>query len=217
MTAYKSYRLYMTLNSAENQGYFAVSEWRMYEDEEGTTPNLLVGGVSSASHTEGLYPHSNAFDGNESTTWESTYTPPSPKWLRYDLPEPVVVRSIYISHNRWGGERPKNFQLQGSNDDGKTWDLIAAFRNFLSTSVASRKSSLVRNIMGKSLLDDGTPVPLVRVYSWNSGQLLDEIVPDQNGSWEYYLWGPEKLLVVQYPPEGYRPIADGPISILPKW
>lgn len=218
MAAYKSYRLYITRSARGDQGYFAVSEWRMYEDEEGTTPNLLVGGVSSASHSNSSYPHHNAFDDNESTTWESTSTPSAPKWLRYDLPEQVEVRSIYVSHNTWSNERPRDFIVQGSNDDGETWDDLAVMKDFLlTTGPNGRFASMVRTIAGRSVLSDGAPALLVRIHDWNSGNLLAQMTPDVDGYWGINIFQSANVMVIHIPPEGYRPLVDGPISLKPKW
>lgn len=216
VTAYKSYRLYITKSSSGSNGYAAVSEWKLFEDEEGTGANLLTGGVASANSVYSSYPANNAFDGDENTTWESTSSN-GVKWLRYDLPEPVVARSMYLSHNNWSGERPAEFELQGSNDNGATWDFIAKFDSFLTTSLASRKASIVRNVKGKSVTADGQANTRVLIYEWGSGQLIASLSPDNDGMWSIFLTTTNPILVVHIPPTGYRPMADGPIYVSPRW
>lgn len=217
MAAFKSYRLYMTKNVAGNQGYFAVSEWRMTADEEGVGANLLVGGTASASHSYSGYAPANAFDGNPSTTWESTSSPSMAKWLRYDLPEPVEVRSIYVSHTQWPSEGPQDFTLQGSNDDGVTWEDVVVFSGFLVSEVTSKTSSIVRNVRGTSVLADGRPASQVRLYSWVTGGLIAVVTPSSTGAWSFSLPRAELVLVVHIPAVGYRPLADGPIDVYPSW
>lgn len=217
MIAYKSFRLYITRNSGGGNGYMAVSEWRMYEDEEGATPNVLVGGVASASHTNGSYVPANAFDGVEDTTWESTSIS-GDKWLRYDLPEPVMVRSIYVSHNRWTGERPRDFKIQGSNDDGASWDDLTEMKDFLlSSGPAGQFATMVRSITGRSILHDGRPAIRVRIYDWNTGNFLVQVTPDEDGYWGFNMYQTAPVMLVHVPPEGYRPLADGPITLKPRW
>lgn len=217
MAAFKSYRLFMTKNVSGNQGYFAVTLWRMTADEEGVGANLLVGGTASASHTNGSHVPANAFDGNPSTTWESPSTPNRAKWLRYDLPEPVEVRSIYVSHTQWAGEGPQDFALQGSNDDGVTWEDISVFSRFLVSGVTSKTSSIVRNVRGTSVLADGRPASQVRLYSWVTGELISVVTPSSTGAWSFSLQRVDQLLVVHIPAGGYRPLADGPIDVYPSW
>ena len=218
MAAFKSYRLYMTKNVSGTQGYFAVTEWRMTADEQGEGANLLVGGTASASHTNSTsYAPANAFDGNPNTTWESPSTPNMAKWLRYDLPEPVEARSIYVSHTQWVGEGPQDFTLQGSNDAGVTWEDIAVFRGFLVSGVTRKTSSIVRNVRGTSVLADGRPASQVRLYSWVTGELIVVLTPSSTGAWSIALQYVDRLLVVHIPADGYRPLADGPIDVFPSW
>ena len=213
--AFKSYRILMTLNASGNDGYFAVDEWKMYEDEEGMGASIFSGGAASASSVTGSSVAANAFDNNESTYWESQSTPGS-KWLRYDLPAAVVVRAFYLSQKALVGERPQNFELQGSND-GENWFSLAAFIGFFSGSETSKKTSLVRNLQGTSITSDGEPNQNVFIYDWKTGAFIASVAINSQGKWSFNLPTSDPVLVVHKPPAGFKPASDGPIHVAKLW
>lgn len=221
MAAYKSYRLHFTENTGNSNGYVTINEWQMFESEDGSSPNVLTGGVASASgsYTASTQPIG-AFDGSPNTYWESSHG--LPHWLQYDLPQAVEARSIYILSKQYNGERPRSFELLGSND-GDTWESVCLFIDVFSDGSTSDqqnnvlRSSIVRELSGISLLDDGTTVELIRIFEWDTGKLIHSFVPGIDGHWKVVLANAKDVLVVQYPPVGYRPQADGPIVVRSKW
>lgn len=216
MAAYKSFRIHTTRNAGGSSGYVTINEWKMFQEEDASGPNVLSGGVASASGSYAANTQPiNAFDGNTSTFWESSNS--LPNWLQYDLPEAVEVRSIYILSIPYPGERPNSFTIQGSNDDGATWDELAVIEQFFTGTATNRTASIVRSIAGRSILDDGSPALLVRIHDWNSGSLISQLVPDDEGYWGIHILHPVEIMVIHLPPEGYRPLVDGPISLKPKW
>lgn len=222
MAAYKSYRLHITENTGNSAGYTTVNEWQMFESEDASGPNVLTGGVASASSSySGNTIPSGAFDGSPSTYWESSGGG-LPHWLQYDLPEAVEARSLYILSRQYNQERPRSFELLGSND-GDNWETICVFVDVFSDGNTGTpennelRASLVRELSGISLLDDGTPVELIRIFDWDTAKLLHTLVPGSDGRWKISLADTRDVLVVQYPPLGYRPQADGPISVRSKW
>ncbi|QQQ41286.1 discoidin domain-containing protein [Stenotrophomonas maltophilia] len=214
LIAYKSYRLYMTKSASNGDGYFAISEWRMWEEASVLGTNILQGGTITASHTNAGYVAANAVDGNAETTWESTSVT-GPKWIRYDMPAAKVVRTILLQHKNWPGEAPADFLLQGSNDGGQTWITVKAFVNFLTgnNAAAGRAYSFTINaIAGVAKLSDGRPCNRVLVHDWASGRFLGYVIPDPTGKWSFLADVGDDMLITCIGPNGYRPASDGPIT-----
>lgn len=89
--------------------------------------------ASASTEYAALYAAYKAFDqaanGGVSDGWASGNgalpTDASPQWLRVDLPTAVKITGYGIQ-NRYAGENAyvKKWQLQGSNDNGSTWENI---------------------------------------------------------------------------------------------
>lgn len=98
----------------------------------------ITGGTASASPTEAGYPASQAFDSNESSTWEFVKTyqgtsplsapppslPPAPNaWLQYQLYSPKVVTGYRVVSNQITGCQITEWALYGRNDN-TNWTLL---------------------------------------------------------------------------------------------
>jgi hypothetical protein len=98
-----------------------------------TTPippytNVSVDGVASANGYLSSYVPSNAFDHDISTFWLCSPYDDPPYWITYhwtDASHVVDQYKLYLS----SGGRPKNWQLQGSNDNS-TWDILDEVDNY---------------------------------------------------------------------------------------
>lgn len=193
-------------------GYVAVSELKAFATPDGSGPNLFVGGTASASETNGPYTPALAFDGNEQTTWESTATTLASKWLQYDLPAPVSLKSINLKHVTWSGEVPEAFAIQGSND-GTNWSTLAEITGFVAkTSAVGGFLAFSLVLRGVSKLDTGQPAVRVLINRWSDGAFIAQSLPDNQGNWEYRPGTNDPVLVTHIGPAGYRPISDGPIQ-----
>jgi len=75
-----------------------------------------------------------AFDNDVSTKWldhndwKGAPSAENPAWVQIDLAEPQAVDTLVLtSANDAPARDPENFNLQGSNDGGKTWQTLSAF------------------------------------------------------------------------------------------
>ncbi len=75
-----------------------------------------------------------AFDNDVNTKWldhndwKGAPTAENPSWIQVDLPEPKAVDTLVLtSANDSPSRDPENFNLQGSNDGGKTWQTLSSF------------------------------------------------------------------------------------------
>lgn len=147
-SAYRWYRILVTANNG-NANYLAICEVEFRATHGGadlTTPAAAAGGASSASDSEtgGFWngdSHKCAFDdiviygGTLATRaqWLSNSTPPSvgsPKWLKYDFGAATEVTQMrmtaaHSTDSNPSTTAPKDFKVQGSNDDSAWVDLIA--------------------------------------------------------------------------------------------
>lgn len=216
MAEYSKWRILIRKTVSGNAGavgYAAVSELKAYGASDGSGPNLFQGGVASASEKNGgSYPASAAFDGNPGTTWESTSNTLATKWLRYDLPAPVNLKSLNLTHNTWLGELPDNFAIQGSND-GENWSTLTEITGFMAkTTTSGGFIAFGLTLRGVSKIDTGQPAVRVLIHRWSDGQLLASTVPDNNGNWEFRPGQAVEVLVTHIGPAGYRPVSDGPVQ-----
>lgn len=215
MAEYSKWRILIRKTVSGNPGvvaYAAVSELKAYGASDGSGPNLFQGGVASASEVNSNYTAANAFDGNSATTWESTSATQVTKWLRYDLPAPVNVKSLNLTHNTWLGEMPDNFAIQGSND-GVNWSTLAEITGFMSkTSTSGGFIAFGLTLRGVSKIDTGQPAVRVLIHRWSDGVLLASTIPDKNGNWEFRPGQAVEVLVTHIGPAGYRPLSDGPVQ-----
>ena len=94
-----------------------------------TTPDtygsdFCTGGVASADSVNGGEVAANAFDNNTGTWWTCNTTLPMPHWLKYDLGfgvTKIARKFTLMARTADPSGKPKDFKLQGSNNDS-TWD-----------------------------------------------------------------------------------------------
>ncbi len=209
-TAYRYYRLVFSKNSNNDNRYYAVNEWELYGRGGATGTNLCIGATASAYGNYGPQVASLAIDGNPTTYWESSLEG-SPTWIKVDLGAGHVVRSMVINSTSFSEERPKDFVLQGSNDNS-TWTVIGTYKGADAFIATSGVFALNFGVKGTSLLDDGTPSTKVWVHAWDTGALLGGAVPESDGS--YHVLSPISgdVLITHVGPAGYRPLSDGPVT-----
>ena len=209
-TAYQYYRLVFSKNSVNDNRYYTVNEWRLYNQPGGVGTNLCIGATASASGNYGSQVASLAIDGNPTTYWESSLGG-APSWLKVNLGTAHVVRSMVIESTAFPKEIPRDFTLQGSNDNS-TWTVIGAYKGADAFIATSGVFALNFGVKGTSLLDDGTPSTKVWVHAWGTGALLGSAVPEGDGS--YHVLSPISgdVLITHVGPAGYRPVSDGPVT-----
>ena len=212
--AYKSFRLHI---NRVVDGYFTygatVTEWMMWDSEDAANraSDFLHTGTASALYSEGSNTPANARDGSTTSHWSSRAQWDPETWLRVDLATAKVPRRMAISSLQSNGSSIRGFTLQGSNDDGATWEDIAVFPDFLAA-MGTRTVVLTRTFGGRALLADGQAASRISIHRWDTLQLVDTIYPSVDGSWKWF--APEKTdyLVTFFGPPGYRPIAEGPVA-----
>lgn len=209
-TAYRYYRLVFSKNSVDDNRYYTVNEWELYEQVGATGTNLCIGATASASGNYGPQVASLAIDSNPTTYWESSLEG-APSWLKVNLGTARVVRSMVIKSTTYVAEIPRDFTLQGSNDNS-TWTVIETYTGadaFIATSGVFR---LNFGVKGTSVLDDGTPSTKVFVYAWGTGALLGSATPKGDGSYRFLATTTADVLITHVGPAGYRPVSDGPVT-----
>lgn len=208
--AYRYYRLLLSKNSNNDNRYYTINEFALYERSDATGDNLCAGATASASDAYGSQAASLAIDGNPTTYWESGLDG-APSWLKVDLGAEQIVRSMVIKSTTYPNEVPKDFVLQGSNDDS-VWQNIATYIGFDTFITSNGVFLLHYGVKGTSLLEDGTPSSKVWVHAWGTGELLGGITPGGDGSYRYSASSAGDVLITHVGPAGYRPISDGPIT-----
>ena len=86
--------------------------------------DFCTGGTASADSVNGGEVAANAFDNNTGTWWTCNTTLPMPHWLKYDLGIGVTKTArkfTLMARTADPNGKPKDFKLQGSNNDS-TWD-----------------------------------------------------------------------------------------------
>ena len=209
-TAYRYYRLVFSKNSANNNQYYTINEWALYNQLGGVGTNLCVGATASASGAYGSQSASLAIDGNPTTFWESLLEG-SPTWIKVDLGAEHTARSMVIKSTTYPDEVPRDFTLQGSNDNS-TWTVIEAYTGADAFVAAGGVFTLNFGVKGTSLLDDGTPSTKVWVHAWDTGALLGSATPKGDGSYNFFASTSADVLITHVGPAGYRPVSDGPIT-----
>jgi len=197
-------------NSNNDNRYYAVNEWELYEQVGATGTNLCIGATASSSGDYGSQVASLAIDGNPTTFWESSLEG-SPSWLKVDLGAEHVVRSMVIKSTSYTKEIPKDFVLQGSNDDS-AWTVVGSYAGVDSFIASGGVFTLNFGVKGTSVLDDGTPSTKVWVHAWGTGALLGSAVPEGDGSYRFPTETAADVLITHVGPAGYRPVSDGPIT-----
>lgn len=219
LTAYSKYRLLITRTSSTGAGspaYITVNDFDLWTtaDHSGTRLGATAGATFSSSGQYASQAPELAFDGNESTLWESDNAAATSRWVRIDLPSAVVVRSFYINSTTYSNEIPRDFKLQGSND-GTTWvDLFDVTDWVTSATVrAGQYFAISLSLSGTSILDTGLGAARVLIHKWSTGEFVASVTPNTStGAWSYRMPEPVDVLVTHIGPSGYRPISDGPIT-----
>lgn len=209
-TAYQYYRLVFSKNSSNDNRYYSIDEWELYEQAGTTGTNLCIGATASASGNYRSQVASLAIDGYPTTYWESSLDG-APSWLKVDLGAEHIVRSMVIKSTAYAGEIPRDFTLQGSNDNS-TWTVIETYEGADAFIATSGTFTLNFYVKGTSLLDDGTPSSKVWVHTWDTGELLGSAVPEGDGSYLFSTATDADVLITHVGPAGYRPVSDGPVT-----
>lgn len=209
-TAYQYYRLVFSKNSNNDNRYYSINEFALYEQSGAAGDNLCIGATASASGAYGSQAASLAIDGNPTTYWESALNG-APSWLKVDLGAEQVVRSMVIKSTAYTTEIPRDFTLQGSNDNS-TWTVIETYEGADAFIATSGGFGVNFGAKGTSLLDDGTPSAKVWVHAWGTGALLWSATPKGDGSYRFLATTPADVLITHIGPAGYRPVSDGPIT-----
>ena len=209
-TAYRYYKLVFSKNSNGNNRYYTINEWELYNQLGGVGTNLCIGATASASGAYGPQVASLVIDGILSTYWESSLEG-APSWLKVDLGAEHVVRSMVIKSTTQANEIPRDFTLQGSNDNS-TWTVIETYTGADAFIATSGGFGVNFGVKGTSLLDDGTPSTKVWVYAWDTGALLGSATPKGDGSYRFPVATSADGLITHVGPAGYRPVSDGPIT-----
>ena len=209
-TAYRYYRLVFSKNSNNDNRYYTINEFALYEQVGAAGTNLCIGAIASASGAYGSQAASLAIDGNPTTYWESGLNG-APSWLKVDLGAAQVVRSMVIKSTTYPNEVPKDFVLQGSSDDS-AWEDVAVYTGVDALISSGGVFPLNYGVKGTSLLDDGTPSSKVWVHTWGTGALLGGVTPGNDGSYRFFTLSSADVLITHVGPAGYRPISDGPVT-----
>lgn len=141
--AYRYYRILILSNNGNPRCAIAEVEFRAtHGGSDLTSPSAAAAGAASASNTEGGYPwslsYSAAFDDNvvyggtpeTCAQWLTSAFPSYPLWLKYDFGTPTVVTEMamiaqHSTETASPSPSPKDFKVQGSDDDSTWTDLIA--------------------------------------------------------------------------------------------
>lgn len=199
-----------------NNYYIAINRMKAFESADGTGTDVLTGGTASASSTySAAYPPSAAF--TDAGYWSSAAAPGAiprivPEWLRYDLPAPKKIGSVYILASQNAGYIPEDMELQGSNDGGVTWSPLLRVNPVDNAAVfAGQTLAMVsKGVSGRALTSSGAPANFVLILDWAAGTVITRVAPDENGDWFCPVQGDE-VAVVTFGPAGSRPEADGPV------
>ena len=209
-TAYRYYRLVFSKNSNNDNRYYTVNEWELYKQVGATGTNLCIGATASASGNYDSQVASLTIDGNPTTYWESSIEG-APSWLKVDLRAEHAVRSMVIKSTRYAEEIPRDFTLQGSNDNS-TWTVIETYIGVDAFIATSGVFTLNFGVKGTSVLDDGTPSTKVWAHAWGTGALLGSVTPENDGGYRLLVPIAGDVLITHVGPAGYRPVSDGPVT-----
>ena len=126
---YRYYRIYITANTGEFDGYSEMQEIELAVTAGGddiTTPSAPANQSSYyASRTAAKLVDNNFTGGQE--IWTSA-NQTFPQWVSFDLGEQIKIAElrIYPTFYPWHARAPKDFIVQGSNN-GTTWEDIKEF------------------------------------------------------------------------------------------
>lgn len=138
MPGYRYWRIYVTATNGD--AYLAIQEMEMATSPGGA--NVASNGMPTwqSSSYGGGDPFAAAFNGSFLSSpgclW-LTDGKPMPQWGSIDLGSQVVLQEVRMQCQNWGGgpgRAPKNFVIQGSNDNS-TWTDVRAFAGVSSWAV----------------------------------------------------------------------------------
>lgn len=212
LRAYKHFRIYITKNSGNTNGYISVNEFRLYGEADHSGVDLCQGSTVTADTQYSVDRNPpKAIDGNPATFWESSNVG-LPHWFKVELPEPAQVRSFYLSSTAFSGETPVDFSLQGS-DDGIVWGDVAVVKGWTTENkVKSSYEQIDLFIGGTSVLDTGVRASKVVAFDWLTYAVLGTAIPNAAGVWSLQLRGYSDVMVTHIGPAGFQPVTDGPIT-----
>lgn len=130
------YRLNITKNKGDDT-LMQVAEIEfvgpVYTSADHTDP-VGTGVITARNRIGAGEAETKAFDNDVNTKWldhndwKGAPTAANPAWVQIDLPEAKAVDTLVLtSANDSPARDPENFNLQGSNDGGKTWTTLSAY------------------------------------------------------------------------------------------
>lgn len=112
------------LQAYSSSSYATVSGLEMFTTDGCTSPSACVGGTAIESGHNGSNVAAFAFDGDDTTNWESQFVSGHSggnAWLGYQFATPVEIKQIRIRTNTFNeSERPIRGAIEYS-DDGVSW------------------------------------------------------------------------------------------------
>jgi len=117
---FKKYRIYIT--QGNNATQVCMGELRCYDDAVAGTDITDQNTGIFYSAQAGANVAANVFDNNSGNGWFDTNPPIN--FIGFNLAEPLPVKRYTIELFFREDYMPRDFQLQGSNDDGATWTTL---------------------------------------------------------------------------------------------
>jgi hypothetical protein len=110
---------YQTLNA---NAFYTVN---MYSSSTASGTDVALNKTAVASTEFFTNVANNAFDGNDSTMWLTSITPPDKQWISVDLVTPTIVDSMSILFYQSGGDSvwADAYAIQYSNDNSN-WNTL---------------------------------------------------------------------------------------------
>lgn len=191
--------------------YFCISEFRIYESR-GSANLALTAIASASSEYSPAYASAKVNDGIASTEWSSvimTGANTNP-WIKLTLPEPKVIRSFDMIASSNVSQTPVDYVFQASNDDINWVDIFKKNGNASNDIIVNLS---LKKISGSSFLSNSEATDRVIVSDWATGELVDIVEPQVDGSFVCYTDRSAEVLVVHIGPVGSEPKSDGPITV----
>lgn len=209
--AYKFYRLIFDLN--EFSSYTAINTLSAFTDRGALSADKAIGATITSNGQYQSQFANYVNDGNSSTYWESiSASVGNLAWLKIEFPTAVEIVRIDILSSVYHNERPRNFNVQVS-DDGVEWVDIIAIKNLLiNDSVSQASFQLWRGFSGYSKQEDGNPSVMVALLDWDTLQTLATTTPNPSGYYYFARQSYTRSMIVHKGNTGFRPLCDGPIE-----
>lgn len=151
MAAHQYWRLYITEGNSATGVDIATLQMRATSGGA----DQCSGGTASASNAAGANPAVNAFDGSNTTTWQTTALPTLPVWLKYAFAAPVTVTQIAMVFSSAGYSfAPKAFDVQFSDDNSSwttAWSASGLSSPTFSTTYTSTEPPIPARVSAQSL------------------------------------------------------------------